>query len=345
VIDIEAPGALAEYLHATGRITSDKGDATNLLSGGVETTVLGGGVSNRTVRIAFPSGEAWVVKQALAKLRVAVDWYGDPCRAHREAEALSVLERIAPAGCVPQLLFEDRAQHLVAMSAVAEPHDNWKQLLLAGRLDPDHVAQFGRLLGTIHARAYLERATLAARFDDRSHFESLRLEPYYAYAASQVPAAADFLTALIASTRAQRLTLVHGDYSPKNVLVHDGRLILLDHEVVHWGDPAFDLGFALTHLLAKALHLPAARARFCTSALQFWSAYSTELGDVPWRPDVEPRAVAHLSACLIARAAGRSPLEYLDEAERGLLLGAALALVAARPLTISQAVGAFAARL
>ena len=42
---------------------------------------------------------------------------------------------------------------------------------------------------------------------------------------------------------------------------------LLDHEVAHFGDPAFDLGFSLTHLLSKALHLEAYRPLFLAAAL------------------------------------------------------------------------------
>src|SRR5439155_6949025 len=133
---------------------------------------------------------------------------------------------------------------------------------LAGRIDLDYVEQFAMILGTIHGRASESTVPLAQIFDDRSFFESLRVEPYYAYTAERVPDARAFLRALIDDTRARRFTLVHGDYSPKNILVHQGRLILLDHEVIHWGDGAFDVGFALTHLLSKANHLPAHRRAF-----------------------------------------------------------------------------------
>src|SRR5262249_34295871 len=156
---------------------------------------------------------------------------------------------------VPALVFEDRTHHVLAMTAVPRPHDNWKTLLLAGQINPEQVCQFGRLLGTIHRRSYERRAELERVFDDRSFFESLRVEPYYQYSAAQCPAAAVFLANLIAATRKRRLALVHGDYSPKNILVHASRLVLLDHEVIHFGDPAFDVGFALTHLLSKAHHV------------------------------------------------------------------------------------------
>lgn len=306
-LDIEQHEQLIAYLRAAGRIKPDETPKCETLAGGV---------SNRTVLVERASGEAWVLKQALAKLRVKVDWFSDPARVHREALGLKHLAALAPAGAITPLVFEDEVNHLLAMQAVPQPHENWKNILLRGEVDPNYIEQFARLLGRIHRESYYQDDELAKVFDDRTFFETLRLEPYYQFAASQVPAAAPFLDRLIADTRQSRLTLVHGDYSPKNILVHDGRLVLLDHEVIHWGDPAFDIGFALTHLLSKANHLPAHRKDFWQGALDFWMYYSWELGNMPWMEAMQVRAARHTLACLLARVAGRSPLEYLDDAGR-----------------------------
>ena len=138
--------------------------------------------------------------------------------------------------------------------------------------------QFAKMLAAIHRRSYERREELAPRFDNRSFFESLRLEPYYVFPTTTVPEAASFLHALIDETRRRRLTLVHGDFSPKNILIHKERLVLLDHEVIHWGDPAFDVGFSLTHLLSKAHYLPRRRAAFAAAARAYWNCYATALG-------------------------------------------------------------------
>lgn len=318
--DIEQPEVLPAYLRRTGRITATET---------VTTRILPGGVSNRTVLVQRPTGEAWVVKQALPKLRVATDWFSDPARIHREALGLRWLEKFAP---ITPLVFEDEANHLLAMQAVPEPHANWKTLLLTGRIEVDHFRQFGRILGSIHT-AHIP----AEVFADRSYFESLRVEPYYAYSAAQVPAAAGFLHALIADVRRQ--ALVHGDYSPKNILIHEGRLILLDHEVIHWGDPAFDLGFSLTHFLSKAHHLPPHRAAFVDAINIYWTSYR-ELAS----PD-EPHVVRHTLGCLLARVAGRSPLEYLSATERDRQRRAVLALIPKPPSTIHALVKEFLACL
>lgn len=302
-LDIEDFEALVGYLRRAGWIGPDESP---------KLTNLAGGVSNRTVLLERAGGEAWVLKQALERLRVRVEWRSDPRRIEREALGMRRLAEIAPPGAITPLIFVDPSQHLLAMDAVPKPHENWKSILMSGRLEEDHVAQFAELLAAIHRAGHHRRDQFALEFEDRSHFESLRLEPYYLYSAERMPAAAPFIERLVDDTRATRYTLVHGDYSPKNVLVHGGRIVLLDHEVIHFGDGAFDLGFALTHFLSKANHLRAMRDQFADAARFFWERYYEEVRNEPWSAALEPRACRHTLACLLARCIGRSPLEYLS---------------------------------
>jgi len=305
---------------------------------------LPGGVSNRTVLVRFSDGRSWVLKQALPKLRVAVDWFSSPQRIHREALALRWFARLAPSGSVPNLEFEDETNHLLGMEAIRFPHQNWKTVLLAGNVSFNHVEQFGRLLGLVHQRASDDH-DVRQIFADTSFFESLRLEPYYLYCAEQLPESAEFLHRLVEETRSCRLTLVHGDYSPKNILLRDDKLVLLDYEVAHFGEPAFDLGFSLTHFLSKAHHLPAQRALFAEAAVLYWRTYRETLDDSPWARSLEPRAVRHTLGCLLARVAGRSPLEYLSATERARQRQAALLLLSNPPCQVSDLVSEFLSRL
>ncbi len=326
-VDIEDPESLRGWLRRRGSLSEAEP---------LPMRVLRGGVSNRTVLVQLPGGEVWVLKQALSRLRVAVEWFSSPARIQREALGMRWLAQLAPDRTVPRLLFEDRDQHLLAMEAVPEPHDNWKDLLLQGVVRETHIRQSGELLGTIHRRSASRREELAAEFADRSFFESLRIEPYYTHPAGVLPGAAEFLGRLTEETRRLQLALVHGDYSPKNTLIVQDRLILIDHEVIHFGDPAFDAGFLLTHLLSKAHHLPERRQALTEAALLFWRTYGESLGDVPWRSGLECRTVRHTVACLLARARGRSPLEYLSESERGRQVAAGLRLLRSCPTTLPE---------
>ena len=162
------------------------------------------------------------------------------------------------------------------MECVPEPHENWKTVLLSGRVEAGPCRAVRESPGGDSSRGH--GAGVSGEFEDRSFFESLRIEPYYLATAARVPAARDFLEALVEETRARRLTLVHGDYSPKNILVHEGRLVLLDHEVIHFGDPAFDIGFSMAHLFSRAHHVKSARPALGAAADYYWKVYSQSGG-------------------------------------------------------------------
>jgi 5-methylthioribose kinase len=335
-INIEDFSVLEDYLRARHYIVAEERVAFHKLLGGV---------SNRTVKVAWLDGRGWVLKQALSKLRVRADWFSDPERVRVEAKALQWLNRLALPGTTPAFLWEDQANHLLAMEAVPDGHQNWKSLLLSAQIHAEDFEQFGALLGTIHRRSSEAAAEVRPAFEVRTYFESLRLEPYYIYAAEKAPAAAGFLHALVRETRRHRLALVHGDFSPKNILIYQGRLILIDHEVVHFGDPAFDLGFALTHLLSKAHHLAEHRFRFADSAALFWHTYCKEVSGLNWINTLEQRAVRHTLGCLLARVAGKSRLEYLTATEALQQRQVVLSLMADPPMCIPTLINDFTKKI
>lgn len=336
IVDIEDTDQLLDYLRGTKRIGAQEEPLVRRLKGGV---------SNKTIWLRREEGTVWVVKQALPKLRVKSDWFSDPSRIRIEANALRFLPSIVPPGTITPLVFEDPEQHILAMEAVPEPHQNWKERLLSGKIDLPLVQQFGKLLGLIHQRSSLRCDELRASFSDRTFFRTLRIEPYYEYSATVVPAAKAFLMALVTDTLNRQETFVHGDFSPKNILIYRHKPILLDHEVAHFGDPAFDLGFSLTHLLSKAHHLRSNRSVLIGACLRYWDIYFKSVSESPWSTALEDRAVKHTTACLLARAVGRSPLEYLNDSERAAQTHAALDLIETSPATLSKLVEIFARRI
>jgi len=335
-LDIENFDALRDYLTAKGYLQS--GDAMSLQK-------LHGGVSNRTVKIAWPDGHGWVLKQALAKLRVNVDWFSSPERIAVESKALRWLNRMAPPGTTPAFIFEDMQHHLMAMEAIPEEHENWKSVLLSGRIVMNHFEQFGLLLGAIHGRSSEAGREFRREFADTTYFENLRLEPYYLYTAQKVSESAMFLDTLAQETLRHKNCLVHGDFSPKNTLIFRSKLILLDYEVVHFGDPAFDVGFALTHFLSKTHHLTKERARLASATELFWQAYREEVVRLDWAGTLEPRIVRHTLGCLLARVAGKSPLEYLTPVEKARQRDIVLTLIVKPPTNVPDLITEFVYRI
>lgn len=314
-MNIENHAELIDYLRHRAAIAGADAPACRTLPGGV---------SCRTVWVKLGDRREWVIKQALTQLRTTAPWFSDPARITREALGLRWLAPILAPGSVPELIFLDESNDLLAMSAVPMPHENFKSLLLAGRIDLGLMQQAGGMLGTIHRTAAGLSPALPKDFADRRFYETLRLEPYYLYSASQCPESTGFIDELVRTTRARAITLVHGDYSPKNLLIRDGRIVLLDHEVMHVGDPGFDVGFFMTHLVGKAIHLPHLRDAFFDAAGTFWRAYSAATAGAGLGDDLHPRCVRHTLGCMLARAIGRSPLEYLAPDSRRRLQSAAV---------------------
>ena len=278
---------------------------------------LGGGVSNTVLLAESPAGRI-VCKQALEKLRVDADWHSRPDRTLREADAMLAISPLLSEGAVPKILFIDRPNCIYAMEAAPASATDWKAALLQGRADPAVAAAAGRILGAIIRATYLS-PDWEARFGDQTVFDVLRLDPYYRFTAARHPDCAAHFERLLDSPR---VSLVHGDWSPKNLLVAGDDVTAIDFEVVHYGDPCFDTGFLFCHLLLKSIHLPAHAGSFQECAAAVWAALDLSH---PW---LWPRTMAHLGGLLLARADGKSPAEYLTEPERDRLRRLAKKLIA-----------------
>jgi 5-methylthioribose kinase len=204
------------------------------------------------------------------------------------------------------------------MTAAPVGHKTWKELLLSGEADPTIASACGKLLGTLHAGSW-RSPEIAARLDDRSFFDSLRLDPYYRRLAVVHPDLAPVLNKLVSDTYATRLSLVHGDFSPKNLLIFPDQIWLIDFEVGHFGDPAFDLGFFLTHLALKAIHAGERRDDYLNLIDAFWNSYQVALltaATPDELADLSRRSALHWAACMLARVDGKSPVDYLTLSEQ-----------------------------
>lgn len=283
---------------------------------GVETaalhlTPLGGGVSNH-VLLAEAPGFRCVVKQALERLRVAQEWRCTPTRIHREAAALRALQPLLPKGAVPQLIFENFDHHVIAMEAAPAGALPWKDRLLAGEISSATAFRTGALHG-----AWLRHdpgSRWREEFGELAVFDDLRLDPYYRSTAKHHPDLADRFEALIDMCVSRRISLTHGDLSPKNILVNGVQVILIDFEVIHFGDPAFDAAFLTNHLFIKAFHMPARAPALAAAARAYWAGLLEAAGPGwEWLPSA---AMEHLGGLLLARIDGKSPVEYLDEPTR-----------------------------
>jgi len=273
-------------------------------------TALPGGVSSEIYRVDLPAGPV-CVKRALGKLKVAADWRAPVERNRWEVEWMRIAGGIVPAA-VPLILGEDRATGCFAMAFLSpESHPVWKDLLQAGGVDVATAAAVGDVLGRIHA-ATADRPDIAARFPTDDIFHAIRLEPYLVATARAHPDLAPRFAALVETTRTTKRVLVHGDFSPKNLLIGPAGPVVLDAECAWFGDPAFDLAFVLNHLLLKGAWRPQWRARYLDAYAALAHAY---FAHVDWEAPAscESRTAALLPGLLLARIDGKSPVEYLPD--------------------------------
>ena len=306
-------------------------------------TRLTGGVSSDIWRVDLARGPV-CVKRALPKLRVAQDWFAPVERNAYEAAWMRRAAAVAPEA-VPELLGQDDAAGVLVMTYL-DPADHrlWKADLQGGHADPDVARAVGNRLVRIHAATANDRSVAAAFATDRIFYD-IRLEPYLVASARAHPDRAVALEALAEVTARTRRALVHGDVSPKNILVGPTGPIFLDAECAWYGDPAFDLAFCLNHLLLKCLWTPRAAPGF----LQCFDVLATAyLAGVSWelRGALEARSARLLPGLLLARVDGKSPVEYLTgEAAKDRVRRVARALLAAPALRLDEVCAAWAKEL
>ena len=318
------PEEVLEFLRRTGLAGADETP---------DAVPLTGGVSSDIWRVALRRGPL-CVKRALTRLRVAQLWEAPVERNLYERQWMEFAAGVVE-GIAPRVLGHD-ARGIFAMEYL-EParYRLWKEELRQGRADPAVAGAVGARLARVHARS-AHRADVARQFATDAGFHAIRLEPYLLASARAHPGLAPALERLAERTARTRIALVHGDVSPKNILVGPQGPVLLDAECAWYGDPAFDLAFCLNHLLLKCLWTPPAADALlaCFDALS--EAY---LAGVDWEPraELEGRAASLVPGLLVARVDGKSPVEYVTAREdKARVRAVASALLRQAPSTLLE---------
>jgi 5-methylthioribose kinase len=320
-VDADVAAALLAHLFRRGLIASPAGYRVAALSGGVSNDVF----------TVFGDGFDVVVKKALGQLKVADHWSADRVRLQTEGGALMHIAELTP-DAVPRVI--DLSDEFLVIERAPRSWIDWKRELLFGEADPAVGFELGALLSAWQTSTYRDSA-VAAQFGSRVVFHQLRVEPFYQTVAERRPDLASHIEEVVALMLERALCLVHGDYTPKNILVGpkgvDRRLWCLDWEVAHFGDPDFDPGLLIAHLIIKSIHTPAARTGLRQTARRFMD------GLVGSPAGLDTEHLARQVACmLLARVYGKSPLAYLSNDERQEVSALGAALLARPPATLDE---------
>jgi aminoglycoside phosphotransferase (APT) family kinase protein len=268
---------------------------------------LTGGVSSDIWRVDTET-HTFCAKRALPRLRVSALWEAPVSRNTEEVRWLRTVRQWVGEQAAEVIANDEAAG--VAILRWYDPGQwrNWKNQLLAGTVDVRVAEALGRALGQI-ARGAASQPELATVFANAALFDALRVDPFFRHIRGRYPR----LDELIEQLETDRTTLVHGDFSPKNVLTDaHGAIRILDAETATWGSAGFDPGYLIAHLLLKYEHLhdPA----LVEAAATFWTAYRNTTADAFANLDLLTRRT--LAGMLLARIDGKSPVEYLTEPSR-----------------------------
>ncbi|CAN5802638.1 aminoglycoside phosphotransferase family protein [soil metagenome] len=298
---LDHPAAVQKFLLEAGLVSAGEALCVEPLKGGVSSRVW------LVERDAGTHTDRWVIKQALEKLNVQVDWFSDVTRIHREQEVMQVMEPILPGRHIPKVLHADYTRHVYLMTAAEEAALTWKEQLMAGKFNPDTARQAATLLRLMHTESHRIPEEYQAELKNQRYFIQLRIDPFHRFLMPQYPELAGRIQTLIDELTLfsdfQAACLVHGDFSPKNMLVEqNGNVVLIDYEVAHWGNPVFDLAYCLGHLLLKGWYLNR-KEEMLQLIRVFLGAY---------QPGIH-RLLPHLGLMLLARMDGKSPVHYIVE--------------------------------
>lgn len=305
-------------------------------------TPLAGGVSCDVWRVDA-GGRSICVKRALPRLRVATLWEAPVARSTHEWHWMKFASGIVP-NAIPRPLAHDPARGLLAMEYLDPARfPVWKLLLFDGNASIETARAVAAILASLHVSSAGD-PVIAAQFDTADAFYALRIEPYLLEAGRRNPEVVGALQYLAKSTLNTRLALVHGDVSPKNILVGPAGPVFLDAETAWYGDPAFDLAFCLNHLLLKCLARPVWSDNYLKCFENFATCY---LSSVLWEASagLEQRVTHLLPALLLARVDGKSPVEYLGVEERSFARGTACRWIAQPPENLDALAASWHERL
>lgn len=297
-------------------------------------TPLTGGVSCE-IFLVEDGNDCFVAKRALEKLKVKTEWLANTSRNIYEQRYLKYIGEHFPQWA-PKLLASSETHRLFTMEFLPESYQDWKKRLMKGEASTNTAKTIGKALGSIHSLSWNDEH-LRQTFEAQDNFEELRLSPYFHPLLTRYTTLAPRILSLCERIRTRQLCLIHGDFSPKNILVGSPQkddIKIIDCEVACFGDPAFDVAFLLHHLILKYWHL--AQEAYLELANAFFESYKSMLSNEQRQELNEVHTAETCLFLILARLDGKSPVEYLSAEEKTDIRERTLSLIHSSELSVSE---------
>ncbi len=288
---------------------------------------LAGGVSSLVWVIHVDDTPRFIVKQALERLRVAQTWNAPRRRLLLEAQALDIAARIVPEN-VPSVVDVDPELYTITIAHAPFGSKSWKEDLLSGIARVEIATRLGIILAKLHRGSQHELIE-----GDEQVFEDFRATPFYRVPAERNPIVSAQINLTLQRMLNVKQCLVHGDFSPKNILVAREPWVV-DFEAVHRGDPTFDLAYLVHHLALKSVYRPESAVDYRRCAKGFLYSYRQHGVINPFFDF--PYLASQIGCLLLARVDGISPVDYLTVQDQQALRYAATQILLSPPNDVDR---------
>ena len=269
------------------------------------------GVSSDIWYVKTEKGLEFCIKRALEKLTVKEDWFAPINRNNFEAAYFKACQNIIP-NSFPKILGHDDKNYILAMEWFnPKSYILWKKKLLDMTFEIKDGKTISNILNKKHAYFY-NKSNYKKQFENDKTFFDIRIEPYILFTAKSYPQHENYFFNVAKSLVSNKKTVIHGDFSPKNILIGSDFPVILDAETACWGDPVFDLAFCNNHIILKSILNLSNKKKYMSLSKEFINSY---IDNINWeeKSNLRDRFLKLTPLLILARLDGKSPIEYYKD--------------------------------
>ena len=269
---------------------------------------LTGGVSSEVYHVRTNKNN-YCIKRSLKRLLVKKKWIANTNRIKFEYLWLKHCQNILKRNIPNTYEFNDKKKYIVMEYLKTSQYKTLKQLYFKRIININTIKLISKHLYKIHSNSsnYKTKKTFEGNY---KNFYDLRLDPYFNEVGRVYPKYKEYIKKINENYIKNSSTLVHGDFSPKNILVDKNKIIYLDAECCNFGDPVFDLVFFTNHLLIKSIYFKDKSQEFIKLYVSFYKEYLSNLSTKNFNSYID-RIIKMTPIMLLSRIDGKSPVEYI----------------------------------
>jgi len=271
---------------------------------------LTGGVSSEVYHVKTNKNN-YCIKRSLKRLLVKKKWIANTNRIKFEYLWLKHCQNILKRNIPNTYEFNNKKKYIVMEYLKTSQYKTLKQLYFNKIININTIRSISKHLYKIHSNSsnYKTKKTFEGNY---KNFYDLRLDPYFNEVGRVYPKYKGYIKKINENYIKHSNTLVHGDFSPKNILVGKNKIIYLDAECCNFGDPVFDLVFFTNHLLIKSIFFKDKSQEFIKLYISFYKEYLSNLSTKNFNSYID-RIIKMTPIMLLSRVDGKSPVEYINK--------------------------------